>query len=57
MSDLKALAIRIAKLKSKSENKAYIYPGPTKKDVVSLFSQDRSKPKIANPNAQNVWAG
>ena len=38
--DLKALAARIAKYKSKSKNKAYRYPCSIKKDVVKFFNQD-----------------
>ena len=41
--DLKALASRIAKFKSKSKNKTYRYPGSIKKDVVKLFNQDSSQ--------------
>ena len=41
--DLKALANRIAKFKSKSKNKTYRYPGSIKKDVVKLFNQDSSR--------------
>lgn len=41
--DLKALAARIAKYKSKSKNKTYRYPGSIKKDVVKLISKDRSQ--------------
>jgi len=41
--DLKALANRIAKFKSKSKNKTYRYPGSIKKDVVKLFNQDSSQ--------------
>ena len=41
--DLKALANRIAKFKSKSKNKTYRYPGSIKKDVVKLFNQGSSQ--------------
>ena len=41
--DLKALAARIAKYKSKSKKKTYRYPGSIKKDVVKLISKDSSQ--------------